>query len=49
MSYLALGDPQMGMRVVPIFQKLDPTFTILDMAWVPEGTKESQLPKGFSF
>jgi len=49
MSYLAVGEPEMGMRVVPIFQKLDPTYTILDMAWVPEGTKESQLPKGFGF
>ncbi|MFZ2395131.1 MAG: hypothetical protein WAW09_02475 [Smithella sp.] len=48
-SYLAVGEPKMGMRVVPIFQKLDPTYTILDMAWVPKGTKESQLPKGFSF
>jgi uncharacterized OB-fold protein len=49
MSYLAVGDPEIGMRVVPIFQKLDPTYTILDLAWVPKGTKESQLPKGFSF
>ncbi len=49
MSYLAVGDPKMGMRVLPIFQKKDPTYTILDLAWVPEGTKENQLPKGFSF
>ncbi len=49
MSYLAVGEPEIGMRVVPIFQKLDPTYTILDLAWVPEGTKENQLPKGFSF
>lgn len=49
MSYLAVGEPEIGMRVVPIFQKLDPTYTILDMAWVPEKTKENQLPKGFSF
>jgi uncharacterized protein len=49
MSYLAIGEPTIGMRVVPIFQKADPTFTILDMAWVPEGTKEKQLPKGFGF
>jgi uncharacterized OB-fold protein len=49
MSYLALGDPKMGMRVVPIFQKTDPTYTILDLSWVPEGTKENQLPKGFKF
>ena len=49
MSYLAIGEPKMGLRVVPIFQKLDPTYTILDLAWVPKGTKENQLPKGFSF
>ncbi|KQC06286.1 MAG: hypothetical protein APR62_01270 [Smithella sp. SDB] len=49
MSYLAVGEPEIGMRVVPIFQKLDPTYTILDMAWVPEKTKSNHLPKGFSF
>lgn len=49
MSYLVIGEPKMAMRVVPIFQKKDPTYTILDLAWVPEGTKESQLPKGFAF
>jgi uncharacterized OB-fold protein len=49
MSYLAIGEPNMGMRVVPIFQKLDPSYTILDLAWVPKGTKEDKLPKGFSF
>lgn len=48
-SYLAVGEPGMGMRVVPIFQKKDPTYTILDLAWVPDGTKADQLPKGFSF
>jgi hypothetical protein len=49
MSYLSLGEPEIGMRVVPIFKKLNPTYTILDMSWVPAGTKESQLPEGFSF
>jgi hypothetical protein len=49
MSYLSVGEPKMGMRVVPIFKKLDPTFTILDLSFVPEGTKENQLPQGFSF
>ena len=49
MSYLSVGDPKMGMKVVPIFRKLDPTFTILDLSFVPAGTKEDQLPKGFSF
>ena len=50
MSYLAVGpDPEMGMKVVPIFQTKNPTFTILDLAWVVDGTKESELPQGFSF
>ncbi len=49
MSYLAVGEPEMGMRVVPIFQTTDPTYTILDLAWVPEGTKKNKLPEGFSF
>lgn len=49
MSYLSVGEPKMGMRVVPIFKKLDPTFTILDLSFVPEGTKENQLPQGFAF
>ncbi|MBN2158367.1 MAG: hypothetical protein JW807_03155 [Spirochaetes bacterium] len=49
MSYLSVGEPKMGMRVVPIFQTLDPTYTILDLAWVPDGTEADQLPKGFSF
>ena len=49
MSFLATGDPEIGMRVVPVFRKQDPTFTILDICFVPAGTKENQLPKGFSF
>lgn len=49
MSYLSIGNPEIGMRVLPIFQTLNPTCTILDLSWVPEGTKESELPEGFSF
>jgi hypothetical protein len=49
MSYLSLGDPAFGMKVIPIFKKNGPTFTILDLSWVPEGTKKKQLPEGFSF
>jgi uncharacterized protein len=49
MSYLSLGDPAFGMRVVPIFKTSGPTFTILDLSWVPEGTTQDQLPEGFSF
>lgn len=49
MSCLVKGDPAIGMKVVPIFKRLNPTYTILDLAWVPKGTKESSLPQGFSF
>ena len=49
MSYLSIGEPSFGMRVVPIFKTSGPTFTILDLSWVPEGTKAEQLPEGFSF
>jgi uncharacterized protein len=49
MSYLAVGEPKMGMKVVPVFKRQDPTFTILDLCFVPEGTKADQLPRGFSF
>ena len=49
MSYLSIGDPAFGMKVVPIFKTGGPTFTILDLSWVPEGTTKEQLPEGFSF
>ena len=35
--------------MVPIFRKMDPTYTILDLSWVPEGTTEADLPQGFTF
>jgi len=49
MSYLSIGEPKIGMRVVPIFQKQAPTYTIVDLSWVPEGVPESDLPQGFSY
>lgn len=49
MSYLSVGEPKIGMRVVPIFRTVNPTYTITDLSWVPEGTPESALPEGFSF
>jgi len=49
MSYLIKGEPKIGMRVIPIFRTLDPTYTIIDLAWVPEGTKAGDLPEGYSF
>jgi len=49
MSYLSVGEPDIGMKVVPIFRTQNPTCTIIDLSWVPAGTKESELPEGFSF
>jgi uncharacterized OB-fold protein len=49
MSYLQLGDPEIGMRVVPIFKKVNPTYTIMDLSWVPEGIPESDLPMDFRY
>jgi len=49
MSYLSAGDPEIGMKVVPIFRTTNPTYTILDLSWVPAGTGKEQLPEGFSF
>ena len=49
MSYLLRGEPAIGDRVVPIFSTARPTYTIVDLAWVPEGTPASDLPQGFSF
>ncbi|MBN1258935.1 hypothetical protein JXA05_04235 [Candidatus Peregrinibacteria bacterium] len=47
-SYMILGEPSIGLRVVPVF-RTDPTFTIEDLAWVPEGTKPEELPEGWTF
>jgi len=49
MSYLSIGEPKFGMKVVPIFNTLDPTYTILDLSWVPRGTSANKLPQGFAF
>lgn len=49
MGTLAVGEPEIGMRVVPIFKTVNPTFTILDLAWVPMGTAKAELPEGFTF
>ena len=49
MSYLSIGDPKIGMRVVPIFRTVNPTYTITDLSWVKEGVKAEDLPEGFSF
>ncbi len=49
MGYLSVGEPKIGMKVVPIFKTNNPTFTILDLSWVPDGTLNSELPDGFTF
>jgi uncharacterized OB-fold protein len=48
-SYLLVGEPQIGQRVVPVFKYHNPTYTILDLSWVPAGTKPESLPEGFGF
>jgi len=49
MGYLSVGEPRIGMKVIPIFQTKNPTYTIMDLSWVPQGTNEADLPEGFSF
>ncbi|MFX0072965.1 MAG: Zn-ribbon domain-containing OB-fold protein [Candidatus Hermodarchaeota archaeon] len=49
MSVLAAGEPEIGKRVVPIFRTKDPTYTIMDLMFVVEGTPESELPEGFTY
>ncbi len=49
MSYMSLGEPKFGLKVVPIFKKQDPSYTIVDLSWVPAGTDKKDLPNGFSF
>jgi len=49
MSYLSVGEPKIGQRVVPIFKTVDPTDTITDLSWVEKGTTADRLPANFSF
>ena len=49
MSYLSIGEPEIGKKVIPIFKIKNPTYTILDLSWVLKGTSENELPEGFSF
>lgn len=49
MSYLSVGNPQIDRKVVPIFRTMEPTYSILDLSWVVEGTSRDALPEGFSF
>ncbi|KIX12248.1 Zn-ribbon domain-containing OB-fold protein [Dethiosulfatarculus sandiegensis] len=49
MSYLQIGNPAIGDKVVPIFRTVNPTYTIQDLSWVVEGVPESDLPEGFTY
>jgi len=49
MGYLSVGEPKIGMKVIPIFNTTNPTFTILDLSWVPEEANETDLPDGYTF
>jgi len=49
MSYLSAGEPEIGKRVVPIFRTHEPTYTIMDLSWVPAGASERMLPEGFEY
>ena len=45
---LAIGEPEIGMAIMPIFKTVNPTYTILDLSWVPVGTPEKELPPDFT-
>ena len=49
MSYMPVGEPTFGLRVVPIFKTEAPDYLVTDLAFVPAGTPASDLPAGFSF
>ena len=50
MSYLiGKQQPKIGMKVRPIFRTKDPTYTITDLAFVPDETPAKELPAGFTF
>ncbi|MDP3769553.1 MAG: hypothetical protein U1A23_03840 [Candidatus Sungbacteria bacterium] len=35
MSYLSEGEPYIGMPIEPVFRTKKPTYTILDISWIP--------------
>ena len=50
MSYLVgKQDPEIGMKVRPIFRTQNPTCTIIDLAFVPADAKAKDLPAGYTF
>ena len=46
MSYMPVGEPSFGQRVVPIFKTGAPDFLVTDLAFVPAGTSAGDLPAG---
>jgi len=36
MSYLSEGEPYIGMKVKAVFRTKNPTYTILDLSWIPD-------------
>jgi uncharacterized protein len=49
MSYMPVGEPEIGMRVVPIFKTTASDYLVTDLAFVPEGTPANRLPANFAF
>jgi uncharacterized protein len=49
MSYLSVGEPAIGKRVVPIFRTIAPTYTILDLSWALADAPDKALPEGFAY
>lgn len=49
MGALIRGEPEIGMRVVPIFKRNNPEYIITDMLWVPAGWPEDDLPEDYSY
>jgi len=49
MGYLSIGEPEIGKRVMPIFRTIRPTYTIVDLSWIPIGTPEEVIPEGFTY
>jgi uncharacterized protein len=49
MSYMPVGEPEFGMRVVPIFKTTAPDYLVTDLAFVPAGTPVADLPAGFAY
>jgi len=47
MEYLSVGEPEIGMKVVPIFNTTKPSYTILDLSWIRKEPMNRKSPKDF--